>query len=339
MFLRETTGQTVADVAAMLDTNVSTWQGSTGEITLRLTDEQPVIAFGPTGAPKTEIPATSEGLKPLANFLDVPEKFLLRLPADERQFIMERQLRRAGADLVLGYGDSGLVEVLKPGQQRIPAHEFAAIAGRVVDPTAEVVQWLNTGDDLRIDVMVPENFDRGVGGDREVNDITKGGIRIGQDRKHNLAPFAQPFLYRLICTNGMETRDEGLTFKIQGKTVPDVLTELEAAAQRAFGQVEEKIAAYYDLRNQRVENPERTLFALGEEQGLPTRTITNLVRRIPAEIEGEQATMFDLVNLITNAANDPAIGSRTAIRRQLETVGGNLTNEHAARCTHCAHKL
>lgn len=339
MFLRETTGQTVADVATLLDTHANTWQGSTGEIEVRLTEEQPVIAFGPAHAPKTEVPATSEGLKPLANFLDIPEKFLLRLPADERQFILERQLRRAGADLALSYGDVGIIEVLKPGQRRIPAVAFAEIAGRVVSEDAPVIQWLNTGDDLRLDVVVRDGANQGIGGDPQVDDITKGGIRIGQDRKHNLAPFAQPFLYRLFCTNGMETRDEGLKFSIQGKTVEDVLIELEAAAQRAFGQVDEKIAAYYDLRNQRVENPERTLLTLGEEQGLPNRTVAALARRIPAEVEGDEVTMFDLVNIITNAANDPAIGSRTAVRRQLETVGGNLTNEHALRCTHCQHKL
>lgn len=338
MHLRELPDLTVADVTDALDTDVLTWQGSTNSIELALTADTPAIRFGIVGQETTEIPATNDGIKALSNFLDVPEKFMLRLPADERQWILERQVRRAGADIALGYTAEGLKEVLKPGQRRINPKSIAEVAGRVIDPTAEVVQWLNTGDEIRLDVVVPANFDRGIGGDPQVNDITKGGIRIGQDRKHNLAPYVQPYMYRLFCTNGMETEESGLKFDTRGSTVEEVLAELEQAAQRAFGMVEDKIAAYYDLRSQPVENPERTLIRLADEQGLPSRTAQALVRQIPAEIEGE-ATMFDLVNIITNAANDPAIGSRTAVRRELERVGGNLTNEHAARCAHCQQKV
>lgn len=173
-----------------------------------------------------------------------------------------------------------------------------------------------------------------------MGDLTRGGIRVGMDSKHNLAPWVQPYQYRLACTNGMETMDAGLRVDARGSSVEEVLAEFEAAADRAFRRVEDEIAAFYEMRNQRVANPERTLIRMAQERGLPDRTVVTLAERVPSMIgEDGSASMFDLVNLLTNQANDPRIRNRAGARRTLEQVGGSFVTEHKERCSHCQHAL
>jgi hypothetical protein len=69
------------------------------------------------------------------------------------------------------------------------------------------------------------------------------------------------------------------------------------------------------------------------------RNLTPDVEEFMAIAEGEAATMFHLINLITNEANNPAIASRPTSRRALEAAGGTVVAEHADRCTHCAQRL
>jgi hypothetical protein len=47
--------------------------------------------------------------------------------------------------------------------------------------------------------------------------------------------------------------------------------------------------------------------------------------------------MFDLVNLVTNAANEPGVSPR--LRSQLQRVGGTVVTQHHARCGHCQSRL
>jgi hypothetical protein len=49
--------------------------------------------------------------------------------------------------------------------------------------------------------------------------------------------------------------------------------------------------------------------------------------------------MFDLLNHMTNEANDPAIRRQVGVRRSLERAGGGLIHEHAQRCPSCQTKL
>lgn len=293
------------------------------------------------------LPANADGKKALGAFVDVPHQFLLRQDADVQQFILSTLLGRKGAAGAFVYNpDGGLREVRDPATRVIPVQRLIEVAERVITPEAPVIDFWSTADEFRLDVSVPAGFDRGWGGDRQVNDLAGAGVRLFQDRKHNLAPQVSPFSYRLICTNGMVTSDEGLKVDARGQSVEEVLAELELAADRAFRRAESDLAAFYSLRSERVANPERTLLRLGTEAGLPVRTITRLQERVPIMIQDnvanggdETVSMFDLVNLITNQANDESIRGRSGARATLEAVGGNIVTEHADRCNACQSRL
>lgn len=338
MFLRDTPSKTLADVREELDsTTIKVMSVATDQINFDLEANQ-TITFG-EGKGQVTVPADVEGIKAFGDWFDVPSKFLLRVEPDLQQTILNSMLRRHPATGNVNYTDEGVKLIRDPNAKWIDPRKMVGVAAKVIDNDAPVVDHWSNNDEFRLDVIAPEGFDRGIGGDKKVGDITRGGIRITQDVKHNLAPAVSEFMYRLVCTNGMERYDQLLKVDARGNTVDEVLAEMEIMADRAFRRVEKTIASFYDMRNQRVENPERTILRMANEAGIPSRTALQLAERIPANVEDGTASMFDLVNLITNQANDPHIRSRAGARRNLEQAGGTLVTEHADRCGHCQSKL
>ena len=331
MIIREAPEGTLKDVRESLEAvKVKTLTTKNDEIGLDLTGDR-VFRL----SEKVSVPATHEGVKAFGAWLDVPTKFLERIEADMQQYVLTNLLQRAGGEAHVIYTSDGIQMVRDPGLKLIPPVKLVEVAERVIDPVAPVRDFWVNGEEFRLDVFVPEDFDRGIGGDRKVGDLTRGGIRIFQNVKNNLAPTVSEFLYRLVCTNGMEVVDERLKVDARGASVEEVLAEFEIMADRAFRRVEGTIESFYEMRDQPLDNPERTIFRIADEQGLPNRTATNLAQTAPTM--GDDPTMFDLVNLITNQANDPAL--RAGVARNLQRTGGRVVMNHADRCSHCQAKL
>ena len=335
MFLRDAPTKTLTDIREALDDHTETIQKATGEMSLDLVENQ-TLSF--TGS-EIVIPMNAEGVTALGNWLDVPNKFLMRLDAEMQQHLLSNLLTKHPATGNIVFNDEGIKVIRDPNSKFIEPRAVVDRVMNVLPAEAPVVDfWRN--DEFRLDTIVPEGFDYGIGGDPAVGDISRGGVRVGMDIKHGLAPWVQPFQYRLVCTNGMETEDAGLKVDARGASVEEVLAEFEAAADRAFKRVEGEMAAFYEMRSQRVDNPERTLIRMAEERGLPGRTVLGLAERVPSILDDNGgATMFDLINLITNAANDPRIRNRTGARRALEVAAGAVVTEHQDRCSHCQHAL
>lgn len=336
MFLREIPEMTLSDLADEVNDTSEAAQIAVSTINFNLDTDEPTLGFG-----EIEVPATRTGLEAVASFMKVPAPFLLDLPRDEQQYILSRVKDRVGQAVSLRYTSEGVTGAYTPGQSPINPRRIVEVAMRVMDPASQVIEYRNTPDETFFDVTVP--LDRVTTGDPAVNDLTAAGLRFGQNRARNLAPWVEEFAYRLVCTNGMELPDTRLPrVDARGNTIDEVMAALEARAQEAFGHVEAQIAHFYDLRNQRIEGDvAQALLRVAQEHGLPDRTAMTLVRdRLPAAIaEGEAATMFHLVNLITNEANNPALATRLTTRRAMEQAGGTAVTVHADRCTHCQTRL
>lgn len=332
---------TLGDVADEWAKGTSTWGGVSSDIVVRLDQEEPTIVFG-----QHEVPATKPGIDAIATHFQVPFKFLERVMPDEKQWILERRIERSEeSNIIVNYTTKdGVVEVLPAGKTRLSPEDFTDVALEVLPPESTVIRhWANSAD-LLLDVVVPEGFDRGIGGDRKVGDITHGGIRLGQDRKRNLAPWTQTLLYRLACTNGMEVPDKTLKVDARGLEDVEIVAALRAEARRAFEKVNDAMKSFYDLRQQRL-GSDRTgiLRKTLQENDLPDRAISSLKDALSAYLVDEgvenpdDATMFHLVNLITNMANSPDLGRPEA--RRLQRIGGSVVNDHAARCNYCKSRL
>lgn len=335
MFLREPPTTTLEEVRNSMDsTVVDSTDLPMNEVRFNLTQDQPSIVLGDIA----EVPSTLDGLKAFGDWVDIPGKFMERIDPELQQHILSHMIHREGGVARVFYTDEGVQEVREPQIKLIRPQQLVDIAMKVTDPKALALEHWVTKDQFWLDVIVPEGFDRGVGGDPQVGDITRGGIRIIQDRKKNLAPSVSELLYRLWCTNGYEIDDASLKVDARGNTVEEVLAEFEAVADRAFRRVEKSIQHLYDMRTQRVENPEREIIRMAEEAHLPSRTVLTLAERVPAQ-ETEEFTTFDLVNLISNQANDPSLINKSGARRKLQQTGGELITIHVERCGHCRAKL
>jgi hypothetical protein len=335
MYLSQTPTITLGEVVEKWSSPIERWTGPLSAVAVRLdqTDGK-VVEFG-----GHTVAATGSTIDALAGFLDIPTAFITRVDPDERQWIMtQRMARSAERSVTLHYSEmGGITEAISPTAVRIEPRQIARAMSKVLPPESMVTSHSLTVSDLRLDVVVPEAFERGIGGDRKVGDLTHGGVRIGQDRKANKAPYVQPYLYRLVCTNGMEIADDGIKIDARGASVEEVLAMLEAEAQRAFARVEGDIASFYDLRSQ-VVGPDKTgvLRRNAQDAGLPTRTIGVLEDTLPA-VGSDDVTMFDLVNHMTNLANRPGI--REGAARTLQRGGGHMINDHTARCVSCHQNL
>lgn len=341
LYLRDTPSLTLRELADALHTDTRQWGGVTTEMRVRR-DEQTQslsVAFG-----NEEVPATNDGVEQLATLLGIPRNFLLEAPAHVKEFLLNEYLRTNVANASVYFTDSGISEVVRPERLRIEPKALVEAAIKVVDETALVDSWHCDPDEFLADIVVPDGFDRGIGGDPAVNDITRGGIRIGQNRKNHHAPWVSTFLYRLICTNGMEVPETGLRIDARKNTVEGVLAELELAAQHAFSQVEQQVAHFYELRNQRI-GADRTqaVIRIARERGLPDRTVNALALRVPDQLDpeviGHEPSVFDVVNLITNQANHPEIRGRRGPRRQLQVAGGAIVRTESERCGTCQQSL
>jgi hypothetical protein len=286
-----------------------------------------------------ELPFTEVGGLLLGDYVKVPNKFLERLPADLFNLVLNTLLERKGEDVEVTVNDQqGLVDAYAPNAKRLDPRDVLSIAGTVVGADSTVLGWRrdNTGYGFEV-VAPPEQFQ---GGDIEKGDISLGGLRFGQSTKSGLAPWVQPYIYRLVCTNGMEVPDVTVKIESRGQSAEDLLGSLELHANAAYDQVDQRIREFYDLRNEKVYRPEAELVRIGREQGLGDPTINDIISTFAQyQDEDGSATAFDVVNAITNQANDPTLGHRFNHIRKLQTVGGQLAFDHEARCPACKSKL
>jgi hypothetical protein len=338
MYLRSLPGTTLEDLANEFDRNLTTWGGGSHQITPHLDEDEPHISFG-----SHDVFAGKDGLLAMAKFFDIPPKFFARLDAEQKQFLLRTQIEKADEDVTVLYReDEGVSEIYKAGQTRVRPHRLVEKALTTFPAESPIVDhWLDHNE-LRVDVILPEGFERGIGGDPGVGDITRGGVRLGQDRKLNMAPWVQPFLYRLVCTNGMEVPDAGLKVSALGATEQEIEALFEAEVARAMERLDQDIEHFYSLRSERVgSDPTGALRRAATEMGLPARTVGNLEDLVPSLVDEATGdiSMFDVVNLMTNWANHPDIDVRSSSRRNLQVAGGRLVNDHAERCGTCHARL
>lgn len=321
MRTRELSGQTLGEVADELrETKHKVWGGATFDIGLYLEDQNPFFTLG-----NNEVPVTGNGLEALAKFADIPTKFLLRVDPDEQAWILRNRLERLPKpDTRVFWDDLGIQEVRPANETRVAVEDLVESALGHLGEDATVDTWWSNADDFRVDVVT----ERVQGGD--VGDLTQGGVRIGQDRSRNLAPWVQPYLLRLVCTNGMEVPDHGLKVDTRKADEDEILMLFGNEVRRAFSRVEGDIAAFYDLKDQHFTDGRAALNRIASEAGVPARTIARI------DI-GDEATMFDIVNAMTGYAN--GLNPHSSSYRTLQVAGGSRVYDHAERCENCLSRI
>lgn len=343
---------------------VNTEALSLDHIKVNATDDDPTIQL----RPGLEVPLTGKGLDVLADRLQVPVPFFKRLGdmggiAEQGSLITTLLNYTKESSVTAEYAeDGGLLDLYAPNALRISPRQVASTLISVLgSPDSPVQRVINTPTEFAVDVHVPIDSERGIGGDpggeaipealrsyswttnstvtdlSRVGDITAGGVRIALDRKRNLAPSVQGWMFRLACTNGMETPSELTKIDARGMTIDEVMMDLELKARLAFEQVENEIAHFYDMRNVEVANPERRLRAVARERRIPDRSLMRMLDAAP-EALGSTTTEFDIACLVSNFANHASTRNDGG-RLLLERAAGGTVIDHSLRCGSCNHVL
>lgn len=286
-----------------------------------------------------EVPCTEDAVKLVAGWANVPKAFLDRQGPRVQETILNMVLaeNHQAALIRLGQRD-GILSVLSPDQIPFSPNMIVDVASSVLGEDAPLVSSKYDTSEFYLDVVATPGV-MGDLGDPRVGDITKGGLRFHMDIARNLAPTVNPYYYRLWCTNGCSSIHEDTKIDARGLSIDEVMADLEVKARLAFGAVEAEVAAMYELRNQVVDNPERTINRMARDYDISDRMRTRLVDSIPALVDmvGE-VTMFDLVQTATHMANAPGVNTRGQ-RLALENFGGAVISSHVERCVACASKL
>lgn len=326
---------TLEDVAKKVTPPGQVIRASTDDITFVLTgDEDPGVRIRTGPETHEELPSAGS-IAAFSDLLDIPSSFIHRTPHDLTEIIINHLLQTKHKEVRIRYGDLAIHDISDAQKDMIEPLQSVEIAANVLGEDAQVLAFWSEGGEFRLDVTSgPQGL---VGGDKKVGDITHGGLRFTQDLKKRMMPQAQKLLYRLVCTNGMEVEDKTAKVDGRGKDPEEFLYSFEAVCRRLYAEVERDIEHFYNLRNEPLGDASQAVLRLTREFELPDRQARHLTEMVPDAFPDEDASRFDLVNFFTNAALEP--GLPAGVARRLERIGGQIVNDHAARCNKCSSKL
>jgi hypothetical protein len=289
-----------------------------------------------------KVPATKDSLIEIGNLCGVPIPFFKRQDVDIKALLLNALLEKQGSGLIeVKYNDDdGIVGIEDPQKKPLDPRSVVEIAARVLGEDAQVVEWWLDPKEFRLDAYALTDKVQGKGG--HVGDITRNGLRFGQDIKVGRAPWVQSYFNRKVCTNGMEVEDSEGVFDGRNLSIEQTLAQLEEAAMLVFSRGPDRIKALYDLQNEVVRDPALFTVRLARENGIAPRFSEPMIaEQLPSLIDPETgtATMFDIVNLVTNQALNPDLLNRAGSRRKLEQAGGKIVTEHVERCRACQTRL
>jgi hypothetical protein len=281
----------------------------------------------------------------LARYLELNRSDLNKYPTDLRHTVLTRFLDiKKDKAAVIEVRRRDISSIHKPGLLLIPIDSVAELITRTFQPTDEVVNLLRDEKKLHVDIKTAHNIEvlnpGRIQGRPEVGDITHGGVRMlaYRDPVEPQAPTVTTYLHRLFCSNGMAEDYSANTIHLRGKTVPDVLLEMEEIAQKVMGELDQKLASYASL-NERPLPEDRTLFVhqLAAEWNLGQRVTHKIIEQV--SVLPENATLYDVQNVFTRMANDDISYWSS---NQLQQLGGSLafdTDHVTHRCGTCQRLL
>lgn len=166
-------------------------------------------------------------------------------------------------------------------------------------------------------------------------DFSRGGLlldtRLGVDNYDSNRIQIEGYIYRMVCSNGMITSDKQQTY-IRGNSVDEILERVRTNAILTLEAVKQRrLPQFVNLDNIPIDDPAKMVHQIGKREGLSSRLEERVLDKVPAL--KRDSTMFDLVNLVTNTANDEGLKSYQS--RSLQRLGGVMTETVEHRCSNC----
>ena len=339
------------DVAPLSSVEVS----SDGSEFVAVTDDGARLNFGLD--PEIE--------RSMGKFLGVPAGYLEKCPGALKAANLNHWLSEAeDARALIIHNSESASSFLDPEKHQILPSDVAGVISRVFSAEDELVTVHRTDEYMHIDVKVLDSEvnvpGNGVGdrpdasgnlvvpaadeleelgftSRRETNvfDITNGGVQFLI--KPNQPPVVNRYFNRLICDNGLIIPVEDAKITLRGKTVEDVIDEMESSAEILLGTMESALSRYAETSEQMVPgNTADFIRQVGLEHRIPNRIIEQALNYASAYgmTRRNDISAFDVLNVFTNLANRVSYSSRM----KLQNLGGTIADageDFWARCSSC----
>lgn len=281
---------------------------------------------------------TTKGYETLLDALNIPVAYAKRCPASLLDSNVNFWLNSKGSDTfsALISGSTGKIRsFINPNYTYIPSVEvmrrvLASADSQEVSLQAPVVE-----DDV---VKVSFTTEFATGGN--VGDITGYGLSVVHSDSWHVAPRFDTFALRLACTNGMTVPVAGRKFRVSGKSEEDLFIQVEEFSQAAFEQIAALAAGFEALRSQRVENVNKLINKICQENKLPRKVREILLSTLGSAsflatlTDGNVSSMYDVANLLTWVGSHSTELSEDH-RLHLQMIAGSISTTGDTRCSHC----
>lgn len=290
-----------------------------------------------------EFPWDEQAERAVAQYLSIPKTYLHRCDEEFRAHTVNYWIAaNPGADTIVEYkttnDEPALIALQRPDRPVMPLRSVGEVVMRCFDPQDEVIELTRDESKFHLDivtshsVLVPpvESLP-----DRQVGDITHGGVRMLATPHKSTAPIVQGYLYRLVCTNGMTTsRNEG-TISLRGRTADELIDELEAAAEKVLGGMQARLKTYAEMATKRVPgNPATFAYRIAQETGLGASVMERIMSRAGAlPVNDENVSVYDIANIFTEVAQS-GVQYKTQVKMQ-EAAGAMAFSPASAIDNRC----
>ena len=302
----------------------------------------------------------------MGKFLGVPPGYLTKCPGALKADNLNHWLREAeDARAMIVHSSESASSFLDPDKHLVLPSDVAGVISRVFNSEDELATVHRTDDYMHIDVKVlgsevnvpgngvgdrpnadgvvwtPEIEELGIeeSSRSHVFDITNGGVQFLL--KPNQPPVVNAYLNRLICDNGLVVQVPEAKITLRGKTVDDIIDEMESSAEILLGNMESTLDRYAESAQRVVPgNAGDFIRQVGLENNIPNRLIVQALNYAGAYgmTRRDDITGYDVLNVFTNLANRASYSSRMKLQR----VGGEIASaddEFYQRCVSCERPL
>lgn len=273
-----------------------------------------------------EFPWDEQAERAVAQYLSIPKTYLHKCDEEFRAHTVNHWIAtNAGAETIVEYktvnDEPALIALQRPDRPVLPLRSVGEIVARIFDAEDDVVALVRDESKFHLDVatshsvVVPpvESLP-----DRQVGDITRGGVRILATPHKSAPPVCQGYFHRLVCTNGMtDSRSEG-TIALRGRTADELIDELERAAERVLGNMQERLNAYAATAQKRIPgNPATFAFRIAQENGLSAGITERIMSRAGAlPVDDENVSVYDIANIFTEVAQSGGVLYKNQVKMQ-----------------------
>lgn len=153
-------------------------------------------------------------------------------------------------------------------------------------------------------------------------DLSHAGVCIESNGQFSVSPF----VYRLVCSNGLRMPQKVSSSRFADSTYDPKIITKEYVAE-AFNRQVEILQKFISLDTVKVDNPAEYLNRMLRTNGVPSRTRTRITDSIAWDTT-QELTAYDVVNTVTGLHNE----EDENFTRRIELLGGQMTEMTHTNC-------